>query len=281
MHSDESFWQHEWEKHGTCAHYLNPKLRTFTEYAKKSLGLLEQLGVDKWLSAAKIKPGQSIDRETLRAAIMGLVRKKVYFVCLHYTGNRLQAPSSTGTLGSQSSLSNFQPVQTRQGGGPPGKQVKKSGRSSKSAKSVKGGKKRGMRRVSRKWGAKQGEAGKSLSIGMRQQLPPSGGPNQLQQQQLQQGNKLNAHIHPPPNQQQPQQKPQQQQLQQQQPQKKTQPKKVKRKSIPLLSEVRICLDEKTLTPIDCTRKDLSECGTGNIYFPSAREAYMGTIPGFP
>jgi len=51
--SDESFWKHEWDKHGTCS-----RLGHFN-YFQRSLDLDARYPVNKWLAASNIVPSNS------------------------------------------------------------------------------------------------------------------------------------------------------------------------------------------------------------------------------
>ena len=52
--SDSAFWQHEWDKHGTCA--MTPKLRGQIQYFKQTVQLLDDLHIMDWLRESGIIP---------------------------------------------------------------------------------------------------------------------------------------------------------------------------------------------------------------------------------
>ncbi|KAJ4127855.1 Ribonuclease T2 precursor (RNase T2) [Fusarium equiseti] len=60
---DESLWQHEWDKHGTCISTLEPSCYTgyksgeeAADYIKKTISLFKELPTYKWLAEAGIEP---------------------------------------------------------------------------------------------------------------------------------------------------------------------------------------------------------------------------------
>lgn len=64
--NDETFWEHEWEKHGTCISTLEPECYDGyqpTEEAAfffdKTVALFKKLPTYEWLAAAGIKPDSS------------------------------------------------------------------------------------------------------------------------------------------------------------------------------------------------------------------------------
>ena len=61
--NDESFWEHEWAKHGTCISTLNPDCYTdhqateeVVDYFQKAVDLFQSLPSYNWLAAAGITP---------------------------------------------------------------------------------------------------------------------------------------------------------------------------------------------------------------------------------
>ena len=63
---DDTFWEHEWGKHGTCISTLDPKC--YTDYKEgeeaavfftRTVGLFKTLPTYKWLSDAGIEPSDS------------------------------------------------------------------------------------------------------------------------------------------------------------------------------------------------------------------------------
>ncbi|KAK9819716.1 hypothetical protein WJX72_001609 [[Myrmecia] bisecta] len=59
--SNEVFWTHEWEKHGTCA---GPQLPTEHEYFAAALQLHKTLNIEDGLSAANIVPSNNAAYDT-------------------------------------------------------------------------------------------------------------------------------------------------------------------------------------------------------------------------
>lgn len=53
--TDEGFWRHEWQKHGTCA-ATSPSLKGQTNYFVESLALYDRAQIKEWFRAAKIVP---------------------------------------------------------------------------------------------------------------------------------------------------------------------------------------------------------------------------------
>lgn len=64
--NDESFWEHEWGKHGTCISTLEPSCYTgyspqeeVVDYFQKTVDLFKTLDSYKFLSAAGIEPSNT------------------------------------------------------------------------------------------------------------------------------------------------------------------------------------------------------------------------------
>ena len=81
--SDDSFWSHEWTKHGTCAknsELLNGELNYFNH----TLQAFKALSIDKWLSDASITPSSSkmYSVTDFHAAVTKGVGAKVQLWCL-------------------------------------------------------------------------------------------------------------------------------------------------------------------------------------------------------
>ncbi|KAI7943461.1 hypothetical protein MJO28_010989 [Puccinia striiformis f. sp. tritici] len=65
--NDESFWQHEWAKHGTCIstlepHCLGPEYKPQSEvvtFFNRTVSLFKSLPTHEWLKAAKIEPSST------------------------------------------------------------------------------------------------------------------------------------------------------------------------------------------------------------------------------
>ncbi|GKU10609.1 ribonuclease t2 family protein [Fusarium langsethiae] len=61
--NDESFWEHEWDKHGTCISTLEPSCYSdyktgeeAADYIKRTISLFKTLPTYKWLAEAGIEP---------------------------------------------------------------------------------------------------------------------------------------------------------------------------------------------------------------------------------
>ncbi|CAJ0554604.1 Ff.00g131170.m01.CDS01 [Fusarium sp. VM40] len=64
--NDESLWEHEWDKHGTCISTLEPSCYTnyqtgaeAADYVKRTISLFKTLPTYKWLAEAGIEPSDS------------------------------------------------------------------------------------------------------------------------------------------------------------------------------------------------------------------------------
>ena len=53
---EDSFWRHEWEKHGTCAAQL-PQMDSELKYFEEGVALNAKFPLQKYLSDASITPG--------------------------------------------------------------------------------------------------------------------------------------------------------------------------------------------------------------------------------
>ncbi|KAF2174776.1 ribonuclease T2 [Zopfia rhizophila CBS 207.26] len=75
---DETFWQHEWSKHGTCISTLEPECYTehkateeVVDYFQKAVDLFKSLPSYEWLSAAGITPStdETYTTKAIQAAL--------------------------------------------------------------------------------------------------------------------------------------------------------------------------------------------------------------------
>lgn len=72
VRSNEDFWTHEWEKHGTCFRY-HQQLNSVEQYFSKALRLTEQANVYGALSSADITP--NTNRPVRQAAFITAIQK--------------------------------------------------------------------------------------------------------------------------------------------------------------------------------------------------------------
>jgi ribonuclease T2 len=91
--SDETFWEHEWAKHGTCISTLKPSCYTnyvatqeATDFFVKTVSLFQSLPSYTWLSAAGIVPS-STATYTLAAIQAALTAKFGYAVTINCNSN--------------------------------------------------------------------------------------------------------------------------------------------------------------------------------------------------
>ena len=66
--SDSAFWQHEWDKHGTCA--MTPKLRGQIQYFKQTVQLLDDLHIMDWLRESGIIPLHEKDNRSYATSLI-------------------------------------------------------------------------------------------------------------------------------------------------------------------------------------------------------------------
>ncbi|KAK9878022.1 hypothetical protein WA026_020651 [Henosepilachna vigintioctopunctata] len=79
--SSNSFWSHEWSKHGTCAKVL-PQFNTLFKYFKSTLTLGEQYDIYQAFSESGIRPGsQSYSLNDLIDAIVNKFGKVPQISC--------------------------------------------------------------------------------------------------------------------------------------------------------------------------------------------------------
>lgn len=73
-------WQHEWNKHGTCAAVL-PKVNTELKYFKEGLSLLSQYDMKHVLGKANIMPGKKYAATDILNAVERVLGKRGVVVC--------------------------------------------------------------------------------------------------------------------------------------------------------------------------------------------------------
>ncbi|RWS28695.1 ribonuclease Oy-like protein [Leptotrombidium deliense] len=83
--SDEKFWQHEWEKHGTCA-FASKQLQGQANYFGESLRLYKSIDINGWLAKHSIVPQPLGERsvyplEAIRSALSESHGGRVRFSC--------------------------------------------------------------------------------------------------------------------------------------------------------------------------------------------------------
>lgn len=84
--TDESFWRHEWNKHGTCASASSPGLRGASNYFNITLQIYDKTNINEWLREAGIIPLPASDKRSyaitdLHEAIESHTGKRVYLDC--------------------------------------------------------------------------------------------------------------------------------------------------------------------------------------------------------
>jgi ribonuclease T2 len=79
----DQLWEHEWEKHGTCAAQHIPAMDTELKYFQKGLDFLDTYSVTKLLNATNIKPGidASYKLEEIHAALKTSLNKSFAIIC--------------------------------------------------------------------------------------------------------------------------------------------------------------------------------------------------------
>lgn len=75
-----SLWQHEWDKHGTCAVELE-QLNTEIKYFTKGLELLSIYDMKNILAKANIIPGQTYNKTEILNAIEQQLNKRGILIC--------------------------------------------------------------------------------------------------------------------------------------------------------------------------------------------------------
>lgn len=78
----ESFWKHEWEKHGTCALSL-PQIRSESDYFNVTLGMRNIFDFGPALKKFNIEPNDSLlyDLEKLKNSIISYFKVEPLIVC--------------------------------------------------------------------------------------------------------------------------------------------------------------------------------------------------------
>lgn len=80
----ESFWAHEWEKHGTCSIVL-PELRTQFKYFKTGLNLNNQYNIKQMLDKGSIVPGKTYSVQSILKALKKGLRVPSQVTCIRST----------------------------------------------------------------------------------------------------------------------------------------------------------------------------------------------------
>ncbi|XP_003706196.3 ribonuclease Oy [Megachile rotundata] len=75
-----SLWQHEWNKHGTCAIVIE-ELNTEFKYFKKGLNLLAKYDMKDVLAKSNILLGEAYSIENIRNAIEKILGKRAAIMC--------------------------------------------------------------------------------------------------------------------------------------------------------------------------------------------------------
>lgn len=84
--NDESFWRHEWNKHGTCASASSPELKGLSNYFKETLRIYDKAHIKDWLKADGIVPVPESARRfysitAMHDSIEKHTKKRVYLEC--------------------------------------------------------------------------------------------------------------------------------------------------------------------------------------------------------
>lgn len=88
--NDESFWEHEWSKHGTCISTLNPSCYTnyqrgeeAADFFTKAVSLFKALPTYDWLAAAGITPSNTATytADQIQSALQAQFGKAVIIGC--------------------------------------------------------------------------------------------------------------------------------------------------------------------------------------------------------
>lgn len=88
--SNNDFWKHEWDKHGTCSLEL-PGIKNQTTYFTKSLELLNQYNVGKILSESGIVSGKmKYQYDDIIGAVKDALNVRVSLQCTKNTLNNVQ-----------------------------------------------------------------------------------------------------------------------------------------------------------------------------------------------
>lgn len=79
----DQLWEHEWEKHGTCAAQKIPAMETELKYFQKGLDFLDAYSVTKLLNSSNIKPGidASYKLEEIHAALEAKLKTNFAIIC--------------------------------------------------------------------------------------------------------------------------------------------------------------------------------------------------------
>ncbi|XP_015108956.1 ribonuclease T2 [Diachasma alloeum] len=78
----QAFWEHEWEKHGTCSTMLQP-VNTQEKYFKKTMQLRDKFYVKNLLEKVNILPGQSYPVQNIADQVSRVLGKRcvISYVC--------------------------------------------------------------------------------------------------------------------------------------------------------------------------------------------------------
>lgn len=78
---EASLWEHEWDKHGTCASILQ-ELRTENKYFGQGLTWLQQYTMNSLLSKANIEPGTQYNVVDIHKAVKSLLNTNPVIECV-------------------------------------------------------------------------------------------------------------------------------------------------------------------------------------------------------
>ena len=99
--TDESFWRHEWNKHGTCAFASSPTLKGPSNYFNMTLQIYDRAPIQEWLAQAGIVPVPAANRRfypisQLHEAIERHIGSRVFLDCKRLPRKISPVPILTG-----------------------------------------------------------------------------------------------------------------------------------------------------------------------------------------
>jgi ribonuclease T2 len=88
----DSFWKHEWEKHGTCAAPVVKQLNNELRFFQQGIEFLKRYSITKLLSQTYIKPGTDVayPLEEIHSAIKRSIDNNFAIVCKKDKNTKLE-----------------------------------------------------------------------------------------------------------------------------------------------------------------------------------------------